>query len=608
MYERACELYVEFCTASVKAHTSAQRFLDAGEHSAALTAFSAAEAASESEGRFPPRELYAGRAAAYISLSREKDSPKEQEEHIDAAVRDAERCVRIAPTWPSAWAIKARALLEAKRATEAQRELEKARQLCPDDPHLAELRKEVDDIVAQEQGTARRRRSDIRHQRKRNGAVKDTALYDVLGVTPDATSSSIKKAYYLKAKGCHPDRNPGDPDATEKFQKLGEAYQVLSNEQTRTAYDAHGAEGLGEGGFESVDPSQLFDMLFGSDHFEFLVGELSLASMASNVDEDGNSPSEELMRSIQRTRVKKLTEQLIQILKPWIEGDKDAFTQWAQTKAACMVEANSGAAMLYTIGQVYVRKADIFLGRNHLFGLPSVISSLGYSSQKLSTKVRASGAAIKVLEKQRKMQERVTKLESEGRAIDEEEAQRMALDMVENAFDMMWKITVVDIQSTLDEVANCILEGSDLPRVDPAANLDHILELDDDLELPLQEAARRVTGTSSDSVDAQSSPTRHHLLSDHSSGNGTGGRFTLEGIEKGIGRFLLPKKEHSEGKRVRSRDDVLHARATGLRKLGKIFVRVGQEAAGREEMAAKGAERGRHGISKSSGSLSSEEM
>jgi len=390
LYDRACDLYTEFATASVKAYTTAQRFLDAGEFQAALASFSAAEAAAEAEGRFAPRELYAGRAAAYIALARTVSKEDLREAHIDNAVRDGDRCARIAPTWPAAWAVKARALIEANRAPEAQRELEKAQELCSDDPELKEVRREVDAIVDAEEGTSRRRRSDQRHRaRSRENQVKDTRLYDILGVESSATPSSIKKAYYLKAKKCHPDRNPDDPEATANFQKLGEAYHVLSNERTRAAYDAHGSEGLGDNALESVDPGQLFELLFGSEQFEFLVGELALASTASNVDEDGNSPPDELLRRIQRSRVKRLTAELIRLLQPWIEGEKEAFTRWASTKAACMVEANSGAAMLYCIGQIYVRKADIYLGKNHLFGLPSVISSLGYSSQKLSTKARA---------------------------------------------------------------------------------------------------------------------------------------------------------------------------------------------------------------------------
>ena len=70
LYERACDLYTEFATSSMKAQTTALRFLDAGKFEAALASFSAAEAAAEAEGRFAPQELYAGRATAHIAVAR----------------------------------------------------------------------------------------------------------------------------------------------------------------------------------------------------------------------------------------------------------------------------------------------------------------------------------------------------------------------------------------------------------------------------------------------------------------------------------------------------------------------------------------------------------
>ncbi|XP_039818128.1 chaperone protein dnaJ 10-like isoform X5 [Panicum virgatum] len=60
--------------------------------------------------------------------------------------------------------------------------------------------------------------------------MKDTRYYDVLGVDPSATESEIKKAYYVKA--------------AEKFQELGEAYQVLSDPTQRQVYDSHGKDGI----------------------------------------------------------------------------------------------------------------------------------------------------------------------------------------------------------------------------------------------------------------------------------------------------------------------------------------------------------------------------
>ena len=63
-------------------------------------------------------------------------------------------------------------------------------------------------------------------------------FYAVLGVAKDADSAAIKKAYRNLAKKYHPDRNPDDAAAAEKFKEIGEAYAVLSDSKEREQYDA----------------------------------------------------------------------------------------------------------------------------------------------------------------------------------------------------------------------------------------------------------------------------------------------------------------------------------------------------------------------------------
>ena len=69
--------------------------------------------------------------------------------------------------------------------------------------------------------------------------------YEVLGVAKNATEDEIKKAYRKKAIQFHPDKNPGDKNAEEKFKEAAEAYDVLSNPEKRQRYDQFGHEGLG---------------------------------------------------------------------------------------------------------------------------------------------------------------------------------------------------------------------------------------------------------------------------------------------------------------------------------------------------------------------------
>lgn len=105
--------------------------------------------------------------------------------------------------------------------------------------------------------------------------VADTAYYDTLGVQPTATELEIKKAYRKLAIVHHPDKNPNDPTAHEKFQEIGEAYQVLSDKDLRPAYDKFGKDhAKPTEGF--VDPAEFFTSIFGGDAFVDWIGEISL--------------------------------------------------------------------------------------------------------------------------------------------------------------------------------------------------------------------------------------------------------------------------------------------------------------------------------------------
>src|SRR4051812_11790855 len=72
--------------------------------------------------------------------------------------------------------------------------------------------------------------------------------YETLGVEKGANPEAIKKAFRKLAMDCHPDRNPGDKSAEQKFKELNEAYDVLKDEQKRAAYDRFGHAAFENGG------------------------------------------------------------------------------------------------------------------------------------------------------------------------------------------------------------------------------------------------------------------------------------------------------------------------------------------------------------------------
>src|SRR5688572_29518277 len=93
--------------------------------------------------------------------------------------------------------------------------------------------------------------------------------YEILGVTRTAEPTEIKKAYRKLAMEFHPDRNPGDKSCEEKFKEASEAYEVLSDDDKRAAYDRFGHEGLRRQGFEGF--SGVEDIF---SHFSDLFGDL----------------------------------------------------------------------------------------------------------------------------------------------------------------------------------------------------------------------------------------------------------------------------------------------------------------------------------------------
>jgi molecular chaperone DnaJ len=96
--------------------------------------------------------------------------------------------------------------------------------------------------------------------------------YEVLGVARGASEQEIKSAYRKLAMQFHPDRNPGNPEAEDKFKEASEAYSILIDSDKRARYDQFGHAGVGNGaGFSGFDPSTFSDFsdIFGDIFSDF---------------------------------------------------------------------------------------------------------------------------------------------------------------------------------------------------------------------------------------------------------------------------------------------------------------------------------------------------
>jgi len=332
--------------------------------------------------------------------------------------------------------------------------------------------------------------------------VADTAYYDVIGVPSNSSSLDIKRAYYKEALRVHPDKNPGDPEASQRFQQLAQAYQVLSDPKLRERYDQLGKEGLSDSALPSVDPALFFSMLFGSEQFEKYIGRLYLAMQTDHIakdlqkdldrrqqQEDGNVPASDVigdsieremrwtadsrkdrkLRRQQQTREVNCATQLCERLDLWVLGrDEAAFMTAIFEEASELVRVSFGGRLLRTIGGIYENAAEQFFVslRGH-FTLETQVASWKESAHQAKVRFQAVSSVVKSGLAVKHMHDVAGGQKEEEDQDKKEEAARQTMSSLEDSLPVflqtIWDISAVDIESTLRRTCDKVLKDISVP-------------------------------------------------------------------------------------------------------------------------------------------------
>ncbi|GFE53016.1 DNAJ domain containing protein, putative [Babesia ovis] len=290
-----------------------------------------------------------------------------------------------------------------------------------------------------------------------NANVADTELYDVLNVHPTATQAEIKRQYYKLAKQYHPDKT-GESGSAEKFMKLGEAYQVLGDEQRRRVYDQHGKAACDE--MPILDSSLFFMMLFGSDDFEPYVGKLRMALyMELELDNRDYTPTVNDFEVAQWEREVKLAINLRDLVRPYVCGDLEKWYADVLENAKALCTNSFSVELVDTIGWMYNNIANRYIWKWDTFlGIGGKVAKVQERSKTFRKGVKAFTSMVKTALAERSAQRAAAKSGEKESMLSDEYMKNVCENSLPTIMDAMLNICLMDVQATVKKAAKRVLE------------------------------------------------------------------------------------------------------------------------------------------------------
>lgn len=284
--------------------------------------------------------------------------------------------------------------------------------------------------------------------------VIDTEFYKILNVSTKATQDEIRKQYYKLAKKYHPDKN-SDAKSVELFQRLGEAYQVLGDEDRRAKYDAYGKEACSD--MPILDSSLFFMILFGSDSFEPFIGKLSMALYVELEIKEGAPPTDYDFEKYQTAREVKLAAELRDRVRPFLFEDGIKWKAQMETIANDLCQNSFGTAIVEAIGWTYKNYATQYLGKRETFlGITGRVAKLKEQTRSISKGLKTFGSMVKTA-----VAERSIKRSKGGEArnlLNEEYMKEVCESSLPMILDAMLNICLMDVQTTVRSACKKILK------------------------------------------------------------------------------------------------------------------------------------------------------
>jgi len=321
--------------------------------------------------------------------------------------------------------------------------------------------------------------------------------YEILGVPHSASTGEIKKKYYKLAMQYHPDKNSSS-EAEEKFKKISEAYQVLSDPELRKKYNEYGpGKAAPEGGF--MNPEDFFKQQFGGDLFVDIIGELTLAKDFKNVmvrnmekeekeeadrengEENGNGDTTvsvesekpaktweehkaemEERKKAREERVAKLADNLTKKLAMYVDADgtsgESHFRQVIQEEAEELKVQNFGVPLLTSVGFIYSAKASEYTSREEFLGVSSFFQNMKLKGRAFSNTVSTVKTAIDVHKTFVQLQE----AEKKGMTTDVKE--KLEEEAARKGMNALWKGSKLEVESVIRSVCDKVLDDTAIPK------------------------------------------------------------------------------------------------------------------------------------------------